>query len=139
MPTIDQNDRLLTRIIVCGFSGAFGLVIASLQALRRTSTGFAIELSWWTLVTLAIGAVLMLPFFYLIICSSRVALRRLALAFVVLVGLCSFFYPMRVVPQERLRSVFIGLVAAVAVLSMVAALLIALFRFFEREEKRGRG
>ena len=37
-----KSDRLLSRIIVYGFSLAFGAVIASLQALRSTAVGFAI-------------------------------------------------------------------------------------------------
>lgn len=133
------DDRLLNGIIILGFSGAFGLVIASLQALRRTATGFAIELSWWTLLALFIGAVAMAPFFYLIVLSERKALRRAALTVVVLVGVSAFFYPMRVVPHERLRNVFIGLAVAVGALSVVAGLLLLLRRFFERDEQHGQG
>ena len=41
-----NDERLLNNIIVYGFSLAFGLVVASSQALRRVPTGFAIVLSW---------------------------------------------------------------------------------------------
>lgn len=131
-----RNDRLLNRIIICGFSGAFGLVIASLQALRPTPSGFAIELSAWTLLALLIGAVVMAPCFYMIIYSQRRNLRRAALALVVLVGLGAFFYPMRVVPSEKFHAIFTGLAVAGGALSVLAVLLLVLRRFFERDEQQ---
>ncbi|HLH55228.1 MAG TPA: hypothetical protein VKY92_16610 [Verrucomicrobiae bacterium] len=130
-----SDDRLLNGIVIGGFSGAFGLVIASLQALRRTATGFAIDLSWWTVVTLLAGAVAMAPFFYLIVMSERPVLRRGALAVVVLVGIVSFFYPMRIVPHDRLRFVFTGLAVAAAALSVISCLLLLLHHFFEQDEQ----
>ena len=133
-----SNDRLLSRIIVFGFAAAFGLVIASLQALHSTRTGFAIEISLWTLLALLVGTVVMAPVFHLIVHSRSRALRRAALGVVVLVGVGSFFYPMRVVPPERWRAVFIGLAAAGCALSILAALLVTLYRFFERNEAESR-
>lgn len=131
-----RNDQLLNRIIVYGFSGAFGLVIASLQALQPTRVGFVIELSWWTLVTLVLGAAFMLPWFRVIVYSPRKVLRRCALGLVILVGLAAFFYPLRVVPPEKMRPVFIGLAVAVLALSVMAASLFSLYRFFERDAAR---
>lgn len=139
MATHAQNDRLLNYIIVYGFSAAFGLVIASLQALQPTPTGFTIELSWWTLLTMVAGAAIMLPFFRIIVHSRRKYLRRCALTVVVLVGLIAFFYPMRVVPPDKMRPVFTGLAVAVVALSIMAGLLFSLHRFFEREEKQHGG
>lgn len=130
-----RNDLLLSRIIVYGFSAAFGLVIASLQALQPTPSGFAIELSWWTLVTLVVGAAFMLPWFRVIVYSRRKLLRRCALGLVVLVGLGAFFYPLRVVPPEKMRPVFTGLAVAVVALSVMAAALFSLYRFFESDEE----
>jgi hypothetical protein len=130
------NDRLLNNIIVLGFSVAFGLVFASLQALRRTPSGFAIQLSGWTLVALSIGTVVMAPCFHVVVFSQRRNLRRAALTFVVLVGLGAFFYPMRVVPREKFHAVFTGLAVAAVALSIVAVLLLLLRRFFEHEERQ---
>jgi hypothetical protein len=45
---------------------------------------------------------------------------------------------MRIVPHERVRAVFVGLAVAAMALSMVGGLLVLLYRFFEREEKRSR-
>jgi hypothetical protein len=131
-----QDERLLNRIIVYGFSAAFGLVVASLQALRPTPTGFAIEFSWWTLVAFLAGTVLMLPCFSIIVYSERKGLRRGALVVVTLVGLGAFFYPTRVVPHEKMRAIFTGLAVAVIALTVMGSLLLLLHRFFEREEKR---
>jgi hypothetical protein len=130
-----KDERLLNNIIVYGFSLAFGLVVASSQALRRVPTGFAIVLSWWTLIALMVGAALTFPFFVVIVHSQRKTLRRVALTFVCLLGLGAFFYPMRVVPRENFRPVFIGLAAAVGALSVMGGSLLLLYRFFERDEK----
>jgi hypothetical protein len=131
-----QDERLLNRIIVYGFSAAFGLVVASLQALQPIRTGFAIEFSWWTLVAFLTGTVLMLPCFSIIVYSERKTPRRSALAVVTLVGLGAFFYPMRVVPHEKMRAIFTGLGVAIIALTVMGSLLLLLHRFFEREEKR---
>ena len=131
-----NDDRLFDGIIVCGFSLAFGLVIASLQALRPTQVGFTIELSWWTLAALLTGAAVMLPCFYVIVHSQRKYVRRAGLSIVVLVGLGAFFYPLRVVPHERMHPVFIGLAVAIGALSVMASLLATLHRFFEKEERQ---
>jgi hypothetical protein len=129
-----QDDSLLNRIIICGFSLAFGLVVASLQALRPAPAGFAIVPSWWSLVALVIGAGMTLPCFVIIVHSKRKNLRRAALCLVSLLGLGAFFYPMRFVPLENFRPVFTGLAAAVGALSVLGGLLLLLRRFFEGEE-----
>jgi hypothetical protein len=131
-----KNDRLLNRIIIYGFSFAFGALVASLQALRPAPAGFVIELSFWSLIAFVVGAALTLPCFQIIVYSRRQYRRRLALAAVVFLGLGAFFYPIRVVPQERVRAVFVGLAAAAVALSVVGGLLLSLHRFFEKEEKR---
>ena len=136
MPTNENNDQLLSGIIVYGFSLAFGLLIASLEALRPTLTGFTIQFSGSTVVALLAGAAAMVPFFYAIVYSRRKYLRRGALAFVVVIGLGAFLYPMRVVPVEKLHAVFIGLAVAIGALSVMATLLFLLHRFFEKEERR---
>jgi hypothetical protein len=136
MPSETRTDRQLSAIIVYGFSLAFGLVIASLQALRPTPSGFAIELSGWTLVAFLVGAAIMLPCFRVIVHTRSKNRRRAALLGVVLLGAAAFFYPMRVVPHEKYRPVFIGLAAAAFALSVLAGLLLLLHRFFERDEQQ---
>jgi len=135
MATERPNDRLLNQIIVHGFSLAFGLVVASLEALRPNAAGFRLRFSGWTVLALAIGAGVMWPWFRIIVYSESKPLRRTALGIVVVMGLAAFFYPMRMVPKETYGAVFIGLGAAVAALSVLAVLLIVLYRFFERDGK----
>jgi len=130
-----QDERLLNRIIVYSLSLAFGLLAASSQALRRTPTGFAIELSWRSLVALLIGAAITLPCFLVVVHSRRKYLRRAALGLVTLLGLTAFFYPMRVVPQENYRPVLTGLAVAVGALSVLGCMLLLLHRFFERDAR----
>ena len=136
MPSETRNDRQLNAIIVYGLSLAFGGLIASLQALHPTPSGFAIVFSLWTVVAFLLGAAAMVPCFHVIIHSQSKYLRRASLTFVVLVGLAAFFYPMRVVPHEKYRPVFIGLAVAVAALSILAFLLLMLYRFFESDQKQ---
>ena len=131
-----KNGRRLTQIIVYGFSFAFGIVFASLEALRPIPEGFSIELSWRTLLTLVIGTGVMLPCFQIITFSEQNHRRRMALVLVALLGIAAFFYPLRFVPREKMAAVFTGLGAAVIALFIVAGLLLLLLRFFEREEKR---
>jgi hypothetical protein len=131
-----KNSLRLSRIIVYGFSFSFGAVFASLQALRPSSGGFSLVMSWWTVLTLLSGAAIMVPCFQIIVCSQQRRRRRAALALVTLLGVAAFFYPLRFVPHERMAAVFTGLVAAVIVLSGIAGLLLLLRRFFEREEKQ---
>ena len=128
-----SNDRLLQHIMVYGFALSFGLVAASLEALRPSSTGFALDMSWWTLLTLALSAVAMVPCFFVIVFSERKILRRFALATVVVLGVGAFFYPLRMVPQETHRAVFVGLAVAAVALSVLATLLVILYRFFEKD------
>jgi len=136
MPSETRNDRQLNAIIVYGLSLSFGLVIASLQALHPTPTGFAIVVSPWTLAAFLLGSAAMAPCFHAIVHSASKNRRRASLTLVVLVGLFAFFYPMRVVPHEKYGPVFIGLAVAIAALSVLATLLLMLHRFFERDEKQ---
>jgi hypothetical protein len=129
------TDQLLPQIIVYGFALSFGLVVASLEAMHLNAGGFALRISWWTLLAFAVGAVATVPCFHVIVFSERKPLRRVALTAVTVLGLGAFFYPMRMVPDEKFRSIFEGLAVAVCALSFLATLLFILYRFFERETK----
>lgn len=127
------TDQLLPQIIVYGFALSFGLIAASLEALHPRAGGFALRFSWWTLLTFTIGAVVMAPCFHVIVYSERKPLRRAALSLVTVLGLGAFFYPLRMVPDEKFRGIFEGLAVAVFALSVLATLLFILYRFFEKE------
>jgi len=127
------TDQLLPQIIVYGFALSFGLIAASLEALHPQAGGFELDISWWTLLAFAVGAVVMVPCFQVIVFSERKPLRRAALTAVTVVGLGAFFYPLKMVPGEKFSAIFEGLAAAVFALSVLAALLFILYRFFEKE------
>jgi hypothetical protein len=127
------TDRLLSRIIIYGFALAFGLIAASLEALRPGPNGFTLRISGWTLVALFLAAAAMLLCFHVIVYSRRKLPRRAALTLVTGLGLAAFFYPLRMVPQEKFRPIFIGLGVAVLALSFLATMLFLLYRYFERE------
>ena len=136
MPNVKRDrasDQLLPQIIVYGFALSFGLITASLQALHPRAGGFMLVFSWWTLLAFVAGAVAMVPCFHVIVFSERKPLRRAALTAVTLVGLGAFFYPLRMVPDEKYGAIFQGLAVAVFALSILAALLFILYRFFEKE------
>src|SRR3974390_2539763 len=100
MASEGKTDRLLNHIIIYGFSFSFGAVLASLQALRPRPNGFALQVSWWTLVAFVLGGVVVAPCFHLMIYSRRQSVRRGSLAAIVILGVAAFFYPMRMVPRE---------------------------------------
>ena len=127
------NDRLLNRIIIFGFALAFGLIAASLEALRPGPSGFTLRISGWTVMALLVAAAAMLPCFHIIVYSQRKMPRRAALTLVIALGLTAFFYPLRMVPQEKFRPIFIGLGVAVLALSFLATMLFLLYRYFERD------
>ena len=132
----NKSQRTLHRIITYGLALSFTVLIASLETLRGTPTGFKFVISWRTWVALAIGAAVMVPCFQILIYSERRGLRRAAFAMVVLIGVGGFFYPLRFVPSEKMSQIFGGLGLAVIALAVVAGLLLMARRFFEGE-KRG--
>jgi hypothetical protein len=75
----------------------------------------------------------MAPCFHIIVYSERKPLRRAALAVVTALGVAAFFYPLRMVPDEKFRPIFEGLAVAMIALSVLATLLLILYRFFEKE------
>ena len=128
-----ENAKTLNRIIVGGLSLAFSTLIASLQMLRPASSGFAFEISWWTLLAFIVAAMVVLPCFLTIIYSPRKSRRTVSLVIVSLIGICSFLYPLRFVPREKFGAIFGGLALAVLALSIVAVFLLLVRRFFEKD------
>jgi hypothetical protein len=126
-----KNDRLLNRIIAYGLSLSFSVLLASLEALRATNSGFTFEVTWRTLVALVLAAAVVAPCFQIIVYSQNKGARRAALIVVVLIGIGSFFYPLRFVPREKMGAIFTGLGLAVVALSSVGGFLLLVRRFFE--------
>lgn len=135
MKTERPTDRLLSQIIIYGFASAFGLIAASLEALRPGPNGFTLRISGLTLLALILSAAAMVPCFHVIVYSRNHRTRRWVLALVVCLGLAAFFYPLRMVPHEKFEPVFIGLGAAILALAFLAGMLFMLYRYFERESR----
>src|SRR4051794_36447735 len=114
-----ETDRTLNWIIILGLAISFSSIIATLEALRGTPTGLKFSITWRTFFALFIGAAVTIPCFRLIVLSERKSLRRVALCLVVLIGISGFFYPLRFVPREKMRDIFIGLGFAAIALSGV--------------------
>jgi hypothetical protein len=134
---VTTTDRTLKWIIIGGFSLAFGFLLASLQALRSTPSGFLIEITWVTWLTFLLGAAAVTPCFQTILSSESKPRRRVALGIIIAIGLVSFLYPLRFVPRERLGAILTGLLAAAFALSCVAGCLLLARRYFERDDQEG--
>ena len=124
------------RIIVYGLSLSFSVLIASMQTVRATATGFTFDFNRGTLLAFVIGAALVVPCFQAIFYSKRVGLRRVALVVVIAIGLAGFIYPLRFVQGEARPAIFIGLTVAVCALSIVGVLMLLVSRFLARDEKQ---
>jgi hypothetical protein len=133
MNTPADNSRVLNRIIVVGLSMAFSALIASLETLRPAPSGFAFEFSWKTLASFAVGLAVVVPCFRAIVYSQSKPRRFSALIVVGLIGIASFFYPLRFVPREKYSAIFGGLALAAVALCIVVALLLMARRFFEKD------
>jgi lysylphosphatidylglycerol synthetase-like protein (DUF2156 family) len=130
------NDRSLNSIIVYGLSLSFSVLLASLEALRSTRTGFNFEITWRTFLALVIAGAVFVPCFRTIVYSRIKSSRRIAITIVIIAGISSFFYPLRFVPREKMGAIFTGLGLAVLALSGVAGGLLMVRRWFEGNDAR---
>jgi hypothetical protein len=128
-----DEEGLLLRIIVLGLAFSFGVMVASLEMVRPSSSGYSLEVSWRTLVGLIVGIAFSYPCFRVIVYSRQKRPRRVALGLVAFAGVASFLYPLRFVPKQTLPSLLVGLGCAVLALSVVGGFLLLARRFFERE------
>lgn len=135
-----KNARDLRRIIVLGTSIGFGCVVGSLEALRPSHAGFTFQITGRSFVAFAIGAILVFPFWRIIFSPSQsahqTASRRWAMIFLAILGLASFLYPLRFIPNEKISSLLIGLGAAICALTGVAGLLWMMKRFLDRDARQ---
>lgn len=139
-PNTTNNARDLRRIIVLGTSIGFGCVVGSLEALRPSHAGFTFQITGWSFVAFAIGAIIVFPFWRVIFSPSQSAQqsasRRWAVIFLAVLGLASFLYPLRFIPNEKISSLLIGLGVAICALTGVAGLLWMMKRFLDRDARQ---
>jgi len=131
-----SDDRPVFGIIVYCLSLAFSVLIASLETLRPTTSGFTFHPSWRTLLTFFIGVAIFIPCFKTIFLSPHKRGRVAGMALVVVVGLVSFLFPLRFVPTEEFGALFTGLSIAVCFLSTIGGILFVISRFLNAEERQ---
>ena len=131
-----SDDRPVFRIIVYCLSLAFSVLIASLETLRPTTSGFSFHLSWRTLLTFFIAVAVFVPCFETIFLSPNKRGRVAGMALVVVVGLVSFLFPLRFVPTEEFGALFTGLSIAVCFLSTIGGILFVISRFLNADERQ---
>lgn len=127
-------DPGLSRIMVICLTLGFTVLIASMEALRVTQSGFAFSVTWRTALALGLGAMIIGPCFYILVYSKPNIARKVATFIIVAIGVTGFFYPLRFVPREKMGSIFGGLALAICALSMVAAFVYFLHRFLSTKE-----
>lgn len=131
-----QDDRTVFRIIVYCLSLAFSVLVASLETLRSTDTGFTFVISWRTLLALVVGGVIFVPCFKTSFLSPSKRRRTVAIALAVVTGFVSFLYPLRFVPAHKLGAIFTGLTIAACVLSTIGGILFVIKRSLDADERR---
>src|SRR5229473_155349 len=91
-----KNEGDILKVISYGTAIGFGFMLASLEALRRGSTGFTFQVSFWTLLAFALGPVIVLPFWKIIFNRSggprQRFLRGWAEMMLSLLGVGAFLY-----------------------------------------------
>jgi hypothetical protein len=129
-------DGFFFRIVAWSTSLAFGGMLASIEALHNGASGFAFRVSGWTMVAFAIGVVVGLIYWKIVLPSSTAgpsSRPRIMSFFLLLGGVAAFLYPLRFVPTKNLREIFIGLAAAAVALSLVGLMLWRLKIFFDKD------
>jgi len=119
------------RIVRGSTALALGGMAAALEALRPSAAGFSFHVSLWTLVAFVLGMAAGL-FYWRLTARSRLA-SRIGTALLLVAGVGGFLYPLRFVPEDKMREIAIGLSLAIGALSLVAFLLWRIKRFFDAD------
>lgn len=137
---LDRDAGFRTVMIGSSALGA-GCLLASLPIIKLGPDGLDFIWSYWAIPAFAIGALLAVGFWRLVIrLASRqgdeAASRRklyAASAGLLLLAFGAFIYPLRFVAAERRTDVLIGLGAAIVALSTVGLLIRTVVKWLETE------
>lgn len=138
-----SGSSALFRIAGVGASLAFGVMVASLFAIKPVTEGLAFELNASVIISF-IAAAVVAWFYWRMVARMAMARapeqrRKKFAAFSVgllLVGIVSFLYPLKFIPAEKRKDVFIGLGLAIVVLSGVGGVMWKVRNFLEADLKR---
>lgn len=138
-----DNTTTLFRLAGVGASLAFGAMVGSLFALKPVPDGFSFELNAGAVISFLAAATL--AWFYWRMVAGMAAgkapeqRRRKFIAFsigLLLVGIVSFLYPLKFIPEEKRKDVFIGLALAAACITGVGLVMWKVTRFLNADLKR---
>jgi hypothetical protein len=142
-PKSPGGSSAFFRIAGAGSSLAFGAMLASLFALEHGPAGFTFRLNALAVIAFVIAAAAGWYYWKLV---ARMATekapaqrRKKFIVFsvgLVLVGVIGFFYPMKFIPPEKRKDVFIGLALAFGVLSGVAFVMRKVIKFLDSDLKK---
>jgi heme/copper-type cytochrome/quinol oxidase subunit 3 len=136
-------DSALFRIAGVGTALAFGTMVASLFALRKTTAGFTFEINALVVIAFIVSAIMAWFYWRLV---ARMAMDKspeqrkkkfvvFSVALLV-VGGFAFAYPLRFIPPEKRADVFIGLALAIGVLTGVGFVMRQVIKFLNADQKR---
>src|SRR5215217_7731413 len=142
-PSSSGNASTLFKIAGIGASLAFGVMVATLFALKSAPNGFAFELNVGTFVSFFAAAAFAWFYWKMVerMATEKAPQQRKKKFLVfsiglVLVGLVSFAYPMKFIPAEKRADVFIGLALAAACITGVGVVMWKVKRFLDADLKR---
>jgi len=139
----NQGGSAIFRIAGIGASVAFGVMVATLFALRPVADGFSFVINAPTVVAFLAAA--LFAWFYwrtverMAIGQAPQTRKKKFLAFsagIVVVGIISFLYPLKFIPAEKRYDVFFGLTLALLCVTGVGFVMWKVKRFLEADAKR---
>jgi cytochrome bd-type quinol oxidase subunit 2 len=141
-PTEKSNTSALFSIASYGAALAFGVMVATLFALERTPHGLSFKLNAAAIISFLVAAPVTFFYWRLI---ARMATERAPeqrrKKFIVfsigllLVGVMAFLYPLKFVPPEKRKDVFIGLALAFGCIGGVGLVMLKVRKFLEADLK----
>ena len=137
-----SNTSALFNIASYGAAVAFGVMVATLFALDRSPNGLVFRLNALAVIAFLVAAPFAWFYWRLI---ARMATERapeqrrkkfiIFSAGLLLVGVMAFLYPLKFVPAEKRKDVFIGLALAFGCIGGVGFVMLKVRKFLEADLK----
>ena len=137
-----SNTSALFNLASYGAAVAFGVMVATLFALERTPHGLSFKLNAGAVISFLLAAPVAFYYWRLI---ARMATERAPeqrrKKFIVfsigllLIGVMAFLYPLKFVPAEKRKDVFIGLALAFGCIGGVGVVMLKVRKFLEADLK----
>ena len=137
-----SNTSALFNLASYGAAVAFGVMVATLFALERTPHGLSFKLNAGAVISFLVAAPVAFFYWRLI---ARMATERAPeqrrKKFIVfsigllLIGVMAFLYPLKFVPAEKRKDVFIGLALAFGCIGGVGVVMLKVRKFLEADLK----